>query len=58
LTGSEPLNNLIATKFPEIMYVTREGVMAGPILFADDNLLPTKLQQIKQFVPILAIYDR
>jgi hypothetical protein len=58
LIGSEPLNKLIVTKFAEIMYTTAEGVTVGPILFADDNLSPTKLQAIEQLEPLLAIYDR
>ncbi len=47
LIGSEPLSRLIVTKFAEIMYTTVEGVKDGPILFADDNLSPTKLQRIE-----------
>ncbi len=58
LIGSEPLNRFIVTKFAEIMYTTAEGVTVGPILFADDNLLLTKLQAIEQLEPLLAIYDR
>jgi hypothetical protein len=40
------------------MYTTAEGITVGPILFADDNLSPTKLQSIEQLEPLLAIYDR
>jgi hypothetical protein len=58
LIGSEPLNRLIVTKFAEIMYTTAEGITVGPILFADDNLSPTKLRSIEQLEPLLAIYDR
>ncbi len=58
LIGSEPLNRLIVTKFAEIMYTTAEGITVGPILFADDNLSPTKLRSIDQLEPLLAIYDR
>jgi hypothetical protein len=58
LIGSEPLNRLIVTKFAEIMYTTAEGITVGPILFADDNLSPTKLHSIEQLEPLLAIYDR
>ncbi len=32
--------------------------MVGSILFADDNLSPTKLQRIEQLEPLLAVYDR
>jgi hypothetical protein len=46
------------TKFAEIMYTTTEGVTVGPILFADDNLSPTKAQQIEQLKPLLEIYDQ
>jgi hypothetical protein len=58
LIGSEPLNRLIVTKFAEIMYTTAERITVGPILFADDNLSPTKLRSIEQLEPLLAIYDR
>jgi hypothetical protein len=58
LIGSEPLNTLMVAKFAEIMYTTLEGIKVGPILFADDNLSPTKLQRIEQLDPVLAIYDR
>jgi hypothetical protein len=58
LIGSEPLVRLIVAKFAEIMYTTLEGIEVGPILFADDNLSPTKIQRIKQLDPLLAIYDR
>jgi hypothetical protein len=54
LTGSEPLNKLIATKFPEIINVISEGVTLRPILFADDDLSPLKFQCIKQLDPLLA----
>jgi hypothetical protein len=57
LIGSGPLNRLIVAKFAEIMYTTLEGIKVGPILFADDNLSPTKLQRIVQLDPVLAIYD-
>jgi hypothetical protein len=58
LIGSEPLNRLIVTKLAEIMYTIAEGVTVGPILFADDNLSPTKAQSIEQLEPLLALYDR
>jgi hypothetical protein len=58
LIGSEPLNKIITTKFAQIMYTTTEDVMVGPILFADDNLTPTKLQSIEQLEPLLEIYNR
>jgi hypothetical protein len=58
LIGSEPLNRLIVTKLAEIMYTTAENVTVGPILFADDNLSPTKVQSIEQLEPLLALYDR
>jgi hypothetical protein len=40
------------------MYTTAEGVTVGSILFADDNLSPTKLQAIEQLEPLLEISDR
>jgi hypothetical protein len=30
----------------------------GPILFADDNLSPLKLQHIEQLDPLLTLFDR
>jgi hypothetical protein len=40
------------------MYCTAEGVSVGPILFAEDNLSPkTKLQEIEQLDPLLAVFD-
>jgi hypothetical protein len=58
LIGSEPLNRLIVTKLAEIMYTTAENVTVGSILFADDNLSPTKVRSIEQLEPLLALYDR
>jgi hypothetical protein len=58
LIGSEPLNRLIVAKFAEIMYTTLERIKVGSILFADDNLSPTKIERINQLDPLLAIYDR
>jgi hypothetical protein len=40
------------------MYVTREGVRVGPIIFADDNLSPLSLRQAEQINPILDLYHR
>jgi hypothetical protein len=40
------------------MYTTRERVTVKSILFADDNLSPTKIERIEQLDPLLAIYDR
>jgi hypothetical protein len=57
LIGSELRNRLIVAKFAGIMYITLEGIKVGPILFADGNLSPTKLQRIEQLDPVLAIYD-
>jgi hypothetical protein len=58
LIGSEPLNRLIASSFPNLMYVTREGVRVGPVIFADDNLSPLSLTHAKQITPILDLYNR
>jgi hypothetical protein len=58
LIGSEPLNRFIVAKFAEIMYTTMERIKVGSILFADDNLSPTKITRIEQLDPLLAIYDR
>jgi hypothetical protein len=40
------------------MYVTREGVRVGPIIFADDNLSPLSLTQAEQINPVLDLYKR
>jgi hypothetical protein len=40
------------------MYTTMERIKVGSILFADDNLSPTKIERIEQLDPLLAIYDR
>ncbi len=58
LIGSETLNRLIAKCFPNLMYVTREGVRVGSIIFADDNLSPLSLTQAEQINPLLNLYDR
>ncbi len=58
LIGSEPLNRLIANCFPNLMYVTREGVRVGSIIFADDNLSPLSLTQAEQINPLLDLYNR
>jgi hypothetical protein len=58
LIGSEPLNRLIANRFPNLMYVTREGITVGPVIFADDNLSPLSLTNAEQINPILALYKR
>jgi hypothetical protein len=58
LIGSEPLNRLIASCFPNLMYVTREGVRVRLIIFADDNLSPLSLTQAEQINPILDLYNR
>jgi hypothetical protein len=58
LIGSEPLSRLIACRFPELMYVTREGLAVSQIIFADNNLSPLSLIYADQFDSILALYDR
>jgi hypothetical protein len=40
LIRSEPLNRLISSRFPNLMYVARERIRVGPVIFADDNLSP------------------
>jgi hypothetical protein len=43
---------------PELLIqVSSEGVMVGPMLFADDNLSPLKLQRPEQIDLLLSIYD-
>jgi hypothetical protein len=58
LIGSEPLNRLIASSFPNLMYVTREGIRVGPVIFADDNLSPLSPTRADQITPILDLYNR
>jgi hypothetical protein len=58
LIGSEPLNRLIANCFPNLVYVTREGVRVGSVIFADDNLSPLSLTQADQINPLLDLYNR
>ena len=58
LIGSEPLNMIIASKFLEIMYKTEENITVGPILFADDNIAPLKLENADDLDPILNVYNR
>ncbi len=57
LIGFKALKKLIATKFPEIIHVTMKWVTVGPVLFADDSLSLTKLQQIEQLDLFLRMYD-
>jgi hypothetical protein len=58
LIGSEPLNRVIASCFPNLMYVTREGIRVGPVIFADDNLSLLSLTHAEQINPILDLYNR
>jgi hypothetical protein len=58
LIGSEPLNRLIASCFSNLMYVMREGVRVGPIIFADDNLSPLSLTHAEQINSILDLHNR
>ncbi len=58
LIGSEPLKRLIVIRFPNLMYVTREGITVGPVIFADDNRSPLSLTNALQINPILALYNR
>ncbi len=37
----------------EIMYTTMERIKVTSILFADDNLSPTKIERIEQLDPVL-----
>jgi hypothetical protein len=56
LFATEPLNRLLATSFPELMYVSEEGVTVGPVLYADDNLTPLSLDTADQLGSILDLY--
>jgi hypothetical protein len=57
LIATEPLNRLLATGFRELMYSTEEGVVVGPLLYADDNLTPMALNEAEQLQPVLSLYD-
>ncbi len=57
LIATEPLNRLLATSFPELMYTTEEGVTVGPVLYADDNLTPLSLDTADQLRPILDLSE-
>ncbi len=39
------------------MYRTEEGVVVGPLLYADDNLTPMALTKAEQLQPVLSLYD-
>jgi hypothetical protein len=39
------------------MYCTEEGVVVGPLLYADDNLTPMALTEAAQLQPVLSLYD-
>jgi hypothetical protein len=58
LIRSEPLNRLIASSFPNLIYITREGIRVGPVIFADDNLSPLSLTHAEQINPLLNLYKR
>jgi hypothetical protein len=53
----EPLNILLATSFPELMFTEEEGVTVGPVLCADDNLTPLSPDAADQLRPILDLYE-
>jgi hypothetical protein len=57
LIATEPLNKLLASLFPDIMYISEEGVTVGPVFYADDNLTPLSLTTADQLRPILQLYD-
>jgi hypothetical protein len=39
------------------MYTTEKGVMVGPLLYADDNLMPPSLANTAKLQPTLAMYE-
>jgi hypothetical protein len=57
LIATEPLNRILATGFQDLMYRTEEGVVVGPLLYADDNLTPMALTEAEQLQPVLSLYD-
>jgi hypothetical protein len=57
LITTEPLNRLLASAFPELMYTSEEGVTVGPVLYADDNLTPLSLDTADQIGSILDLYE-
>jgi hypothetical protein len=41
LITTVPLNRILATAFSELMYITSEGLLVGPLLHADHDLIAT-----------------
>jgi hypothetical protein len=46
-----------ANSFPELIYIPREGIAIGFILFADDNLSPLSLTCADKMDQVLTLYD-
>jgi hypothetical protein len=42
----------------ELMYTAEDNVTVGPILYADDNLMPLALQNTDQIQSILQLYEQ
>ncbi len=38
LITTVPLNRILATAFSELMYIASEGMLVGPLLYADHDL--------------------
>jgi hypothetical protein len=42
----------------ELMYTAEDNVTVGPILYADDNLMPLAIQHADQIQSILQLYEQ
>jgi hypothetical protein len=56
LIDAEPLNCMLTSLFPALMYVKEEGVTVGTVLHVDENLTPLSLRSADELHPILSIY--
>jgi hypothetical protein len=58
LIATEPLNRILCSSFQALMYMAEDGIIVGPVLYADDNLTPLALDNAEQIQPILSLYDQ
>jgi hypothetical protein len=57
LIAMKPLDRLLVSLLPEIIYIKEEGVTVGPVLSSDDNLSPLSLRTADQLRPILFLCE-
>jgi hypothetical protein len=55
LIATEPLNRILATGLRELMDRLEEGVINGPLLYADDNITPMALTEAEQLQSVLSL---